>query len=400
MKNHLLLPLLLISEIAVALEYSQETSAIFQRPCEDAHSGLVPPEIDAADSFADPWWSQILGYIPPFYSKTSSNNLIDDLRLAFLGSTPSYVYSSADDADQCTLQKRAMLVDTSNIDPQRVLTRCKVRQKPGPHRSGEGASSTVNPNYTPTGTDGRPLPTQTIGDGHGGSGSEIIAVTTKCGDITVGATINSQTTTGPNGQEKWLTCGIDPHNNSSGWQPPYATIDQIITYSGGLQAAVKVNGSPFQACANYVQLFETAGSEFGIPPFFIASFALQESGCNPDIDGQGGEQGMMQISPEKCKNAPNGDCKDVVYNVRTAISYFKDVLNSANGNVFEAVGSYNGWNRNMTYANAVTWGVAGNCCHCQRNLDYLQQFFNGWLQNLNAWDLRLGQFWNVETCPD
>lgn len=126
--------------------------------------------------------------------------------------------------------------------------------------------------------------------------------------------------TGPNGQFAWLTCGIDPNNNSTGWAPPFATVDQVITYQGGLRAAVQASGSPYQPCTRYVDLFETAGAEFQgkltrfpalmptkkkknlpssflVPPLFIAAFALQESGCNPNTEGGGGEQGMMQISP-------------------------------------------------------------------------------------------------------
>lgn len=67
---------------------------------------------------------------------------------------------------------------------------------------------------------------------------------------------------GPNGQFTWLTCGIDPNNNSSGWQPPHATVDQIITFPGGLRAAVQDPNSPFSACTRFVELFETAGAEF------------------------------------------------------------------------------------------------------------------------------------------
>jgi len=258
-------------------------------------------------------------------------------------------------------------------------------------------TSTTLPGMTPTDSNGRPLPTQTVSDGHGGNGHETIAVTQPCGNITVGATIDVQTTTGPNGQETWLTCGISQQDKGSGWNPPNATIDQIITLEGGLAAAMKMNNSPYTACANYTNIFEAAGAEFGIPPLFIAAFALQESSCDPTTMGEGGEAGIMQISPDKCTKAPNGNCLDVSYNVRTATSYFADVIKSSGGNVFEAVGQYNGWNRGMSYTEATTWGVNGNCCHCQRNLDYLQQFFNGWLQGRSGYSM--GTFLNVDTCP-
>jgi hypothetical protein len=44
----------------------------------------------------------------------------------------------------------------------------------------------------------------------------------------------------------------------------------------------------------------------------LASFAMQESSCNPNTVGGAGEQGLMQITPDKCKGAPNGNCKDIV----------------------------------------------------------------------------------------
>ena len=44
----------------------------------------------------------------------------------------------------------------------------------------------------------------------------------------------------------------------------------------------------------------------------LASFAMQESSCNPSAVGGAGEQGLMQITKDKCKGAPNGNCKDIV----------------------------------------------------------------------------------------
>jgi membrane-bound lytic murein transglycosylase MltF len=49
-----------------------------------------------------------------------------------------------------------------------------------------------------------------------------------------------------------------------------------------------------------------------VASIFLASFAMQESGCNADLQGGNGEQGMMQITPDKCGGAPDGDCKDPV----------------------------------------------------------------------------------------
>lgn len=49
-----------------------------------------------------------------------------------------------------------------------------------------------------------------------------------------------------------------------------------------------------------------------VPPIMIASFALQESSCNPNTVGGAGEQGLMQLTKDKCGDAPGGNCKDPV----------------------------------------------------------------------------------------
>ena len=39
---------------------------------------------------------------------------------------------------------------------------------------------------------------------------------------------------------------------------------------------------------------------------------MQESGCNPNAVGGAGEQGLMQITKDKCGGAPGGNCQDPV----------------------------------------------------------------------------------------
>ena len=39
---------------------------------------------------------------------------------------------------------------------------------------------------------------------------------------------------------------------------------------------------------------------------------MQESSCNPHTVGGGGEQGLMQITKDKCGGAPGGNCQDPV----------------------------------------------------------------------------------------
>lgn len=100
----------------------------------------------------------------------------------------------------------------------------------------------------------------------------------------------------------------------------------------------------------------------------IASLALQESGCNQDVKGEGGEQGIMQISQDKCTGAPNGDCLDPDFNIMRGTQFFNQQLSSNKGNVLETVGNYNGWYVGMTKADA-TKAASGSCCRCQQNLD-------------------------------
>lgn len=47
-------------------------------------------------------------------------------------------------------------------------------------------------------------------------------------------------------------------------------------------------------------------------PIMMVSFALQESSCNPETVGGAGEQGLLQLTKDKCIDAPNGNCRDVV----------------------------------------------------------------------------------------
>lgn len=52
-----------------------------------------------------------------------------------------------------------------------------------------------------------------------------------------------------------------------------------------------------------------------VPAILLASFAMQESSCIPSTVGGAGEQGLMQLTSDKCVGAPNGDCMDVVIQV-------------------------------------------------------------------------------------
>lgn len=39
---------------------------------------------------------------------------------------------------------------------------------------------------------------------------------------------------------------------------------------------------------------------------------MQESSCDPSTVGGAGEQGLMQLTKDKCGSAPDGNCKDPV----------------------------------------------------------------------------------------
>lgn len=190
----------------------------------------------------------------------------------------------------------------------------------------------------------------------------------------------------PNGQQWFLNCGID----DGGWNPPDVKLSDLKVQD----AETAVNGA-FSECKDYVWAFKQAGKTHGIPPTILMSFAMQESTCNPSVTGGNGEQGMMQITQDKCGGAPGGNCKDVSFNVNKGAEYFKQMLDQSNGNVPLAVGSYNGWSKGLTVAKATAAKKQGNC-YAQNNLDYIFQMFNGWFLGKNAYSM--GKYQNLAGC--
>ncbi|KAJ7091163.1 glycoside hydrolase family 23 protein [Mycena epipterygia] len=199
-------------------------------------------------------------------------------------------------------------------------------------------------------------------------------------------------TTGPNGSLDWLNCGVA----SGGWNPPYISVDNMI--AADLSQAIKSPSTPFSACSAYVGMFEKYADQYGLPAIMLASFAMQESSCNPATVGGAGEQGLMQLTKDKCGGAPGGNCKDPDFNIRTGAKYFADTLAGNNGNILLSIGEYNGWFEGLTVAKATAAKNTG-CCRCQNNLDYLHQFMNGWIQNVNAYSNNLGKYHNLDACP-
>ncbi|KAJ7045718.1 lysozyme-like protein [Mycena alexandri] len=206
-----------------------------------------------------------------------------------------------------------------------------------------------------------------------------------------GATTKISSSAGPNGAEEWLNCGV----SGSGWKPPFMTAKDII--SKDLGDALKDSNSPFKACAAYVSIFEKYAAQHGLPAIMLASFAMQESSCNKDTVGGNGEQGLMQITKDKCGGAPGGNCRDPDFNVKTAAAYFANNLDDNGGNLLLTIGQYNGWDVGLTAKKATS--VRYSDCLAQQNLDYLHQFLNGWMQNVDAYSAGLGTFHNLDVCP-
>jgi hypothetical protein len=110
--------------------------------------------------------------------------------------------------------------------------------------------------------------------------------------------------------------------------------------------------------------------------------------------------------------AEHSCCSD--FNVRTGAKFFSDSLSGNNGNLLLTMGGYNGWFKGMTVVCAFpprmmlpaltrTQGDAtkmqkSSCCRCQQNLDYLQQWLNGWMRNVNAYQNNLGFYHNLDVC--
>ncbi|KAK0485772.1 glycoside hydrolase family 23 protein [Armillaria novae-zelandiae] len=221
-------------------------------------------------------------------------------------------------------------------------------------------------------------------------------------------------TSGRMGSIDYFNCGIQ----GSGWTPPYMSMDEVAPRMADLSEAIKKPESPFKPCEPFLPIFQKCAQMYGVPAILVASFALQEVcravcaakryGCSLIIDslrairlptGGAGEVGLMQLTQDKCHDAPNGDCYDPEFNILAGCKYFSKQLAANNGDVLLTCGNYNGWFKGMTYADA-TAAANGPCCRCQNNLDYLHQLLNGWLQNVNAYDPnhRLGKYFNLDQC--
>ncbi|KAH8093911.1 lysozyme-like protein [Cristinia sonorae] len=238
-------------------------------------------------------------------------------------------------------------------------------------------------NNNPPKNEDKPKPPPQQGPSHG-----VIQVwSDQCGAS--GASPNPSAQSGPNGNLDWLNCGVD----GGGWNPPHITPQDLITKP--LRDAVNDPNSPFKACAPFLGQFESYANQNGIPAILVASIAMQESSCNPNAVGGGGEQGLMQITKEKCGGAPGGNCRDPDFNIRTGVKFFADTLRNNGNNVVKTLGQYNGWYPGLTVGKA-TAAANGPCCRCQNNLDYLHQTFNGWVLGISP--TGFGKYHNLDRC--
>lgn len=299
--------------------------------------------------------------------------------LLALGAAASPSYAHLDQRSRALSTRHSKLArDMASASGTRIAKRCKAKTT---------KSSTAKPKSTTTKKVSTATPKPTTA-APAAAPKGVIDVTS-CGPT--GATVKTTSTTGPNGSIDFLNRGV---TSQGGWNPCHVTVDQLIAVD--LATALKQDNSPFQACSQYVSLFNKYGNQFGVHPIMLASFAMQESSCQAGAQGEGGEQGLMQLSQDKCGKAPGGNCKDPDYNIKTGAQFFSDTLASNNGNVILTVGNYNGWFQSMTKAQATAAADTG-CCRCQNNLDYLDQYFNGWMQGIDGGSL--GKFFNLKDCP-
>ncbi|KAG1770489.1 glycoside hydrolase family 23 protein [Suillus occidentalis] len=310
-------------------------------------------------------------------------------------------------AQRAALDRHAALSarNKSGDSTPKLRRTCKPRP---PVSSGSSATSAPAPSagspsasapeqttlLTTTSTLTPPKPAnETSNNSGGGPNGGLVKVISSKGCGSSGATKEITALSGPNGHIDFLTCGV----NGGGWNPPLIKIESIVTVD--LSTVAYQDGSAFANCKDFVPTFEKYGSKYGIPAILLASFAMEESSCKPSTVGGAGEQGLMQLTNDKCVGAPKGDCKDVDFNIGAGAKFFTQLLQENNGDLLSCIGHYNGWFQGMTYADATAAAHGGNCRQ-QNNLDYLHQFLNGWCQNINAYQHNppLGKYFNLNVC--
>lgn len=292
--------------------------------------------------------------------------------VALLGLVNVVAASFAHDEHAISHRRHSELVTRASKGSLRRSGRCK---KPATATTGASKAATTKPATNTT--------TTVAG---------LVKSDWKCHGMPSGATKQITAGGGPNGRQEWLNCGI----NSGGWTPPPVKLSDLVVVS--LRDSLKSKDSPFHACGPYLDIFEKYAKQYGLQPILLASFSMQESGCNPSIVGSGGEQGMMQITRDKCGGRSDAACREPDYNIRTAAGFFSETLAGDNGHIILSIGRYNGFHPGLTYKQA-TAARFSHCCRCMNNLDYPMQYLNGWLLGQNPYKLKLGTVNNLAWCP-
>lgn len=279
--------------------------------------------------------------------------------------------------------------------------KAKANAKVAPYLSAKNRSKKLdNTNYTPAGQVNSVASAASDGyvsasDGYVSASPSKVALSmgslnSACGPPKATSSITQSS--GPNGSQDFLNCGI----NGDGWTPAPVKMGMIKTVTLESEPAK----TTFAPCQKYNSIFEKYGRKYNIPPIFLAAFAMQESSCKVnDMGDNGGAWGLMQITSDKCGGAPGGNCADPDYNIGMGAKTFADGLSASGGNVLLALGAYNGWEKGLTHSQAVAAKQTG-CCVCQQNLDYLQQFLNGWILGVDPYEKNIGMVRNLDSCAD
>jgi soluble lytic murein transglycosylase-like protein len=87
-------------------------------------------------------------------------------------------------------------------------------------------------------------------------------------------------------------------------------------------------------------LIRQAALRAGLPPAFVESVALVESGMHPDAVSPKGAIGIMQLMPSTAKTL-DADPHDIAQNIDGGARLLRDLLIKYEGNVAKALSAYN-----------------------------------------------------------
>ncbi|WVO18409.1 hypothetical protein L204_106126 [Cryptococcus depauperatus] len=289
---------------------------------------------------------------------------------------------------KCRARGTSFTPSATSVVPSATSTSSDSSQQPSslgndqawaPHISSQPAAPSTDNGWSASTTSTWSQPSPPADNTNGGGNLGVLLTIT---DPTCGYSNADEHS--PNGAEDWLNCGI----NNGGWTPPHVTVDQLITKD--------LSGDGiFAPCSAYIDKFNQYASQYGVKGIMLASFAMQESTCNPSATGKNGEAGLMQLTSDNCRGAPNEDCYNIDFNIQRGAELFSNLINANGGNVLLAFGAYNGWVKGLT-VDAATAAAGQGRCAAQNNLDYLHQVCNGWLLGKSGYDL--GSYFNLKSC--